>query len=67
LKNDTCHTGLIPCIFVSIGKKRSEIVRIKRILLEKNCMFYTCLVFSSSDDLVALQYLAPFAGTAIGE
>jgi proton translocating ATP synthase F1 alpha subunit len=42
-------------------------VRIKKVLLEKNCLFYTCLVSSSSDDLVALQYLAPFSGTAIGE
>jgi len=57
----------MPCIFVSIGKKRSEIVRIKKVLLNFNAMRFTCIVFTSSDDFASIQYLAPYAGSAIGE
>lgn len=61
------HITFIPCIYVSIGKKRSEIVRIKKVLSSHGAFSYTCLVFSSSDDLAALQYIAPYAGCTIGE
>jgi len=57
----------MPCIFVSIGKKRSEIVRIKNVLLNFNAMRFTSIVFTSSDDFASIQYLAPYAGSAIGE
>ena len=56
-----------PCIFVAIGKKRSEIVRIKRVLLSHGAFNYTSIVFTSSDDLVALQYLAPYSGCTMAE
>jgi len=56
-----------PCVYVSIGSKRSEIVRIRKVLKDMNALHYTCVVFTSADDMAALQYLAPFAGCAIGE
>jgi len=56
-----------PCIYVSIGKKRSEIIRIRRVLITYGAYRYTCLVFSSCDDLAALQFIAPYAGATIGE
>lgn len=67
LKNDWRTTRFMPCIFVSIGKKRSEIVRIKNVLLNFNAMRFTSIVFTSSDDFASIQYLAPYAGSAIGE
>jgi F-type H+-transporting ATPase subunit alpha len=57
----------MPCVFVSIGKKRSEVIRIRSILSNFNALYYTCIVFTSSDDYASLQYLAPYAGAAIGE
>ena len=57
----------MPCIFVSIGKKRSEIVRIKNVLLNFNAMRFTSIVFTSSDDFASIQYLAPYAGCSMGE
>jgi len=56
-----------PCIYVAIGSKRSEIVRLRKVLETKEALHYTCIVFTSADDLAALQYLAPFAGCTIGE
>jgi F-type H+-transporting ATPase subunit alpha len=57
----------LPCIYVSVGGKRSEIVRLRQVLLRRNALNYTCIVFTSADDLAALQFLAPFAGCTVGE
>jgi proton translocating ATP synthase F1 alpha subunit len=64
---DHKESSFIPCIYVSIGSKRSEIVRIRKVLFDKQAIKYTCIVFSGADDLAAVQYLAPFAGCAVGE
>jgi len=57
----------IPCIYVVVGGRRSEMSRLKRVLQAAGSMDYTALVFTSADDLAAIQYLAPFAGCAMGE
>lgn len=57
----------IPCIFVSIGKKRSEVARLKQLLVKNEAFSYTHFMYTSSDDSASLQYLAPYAGCAIGE
>jgi F-type H+-transporting ATPase subunit alpha len=57
----------MPCVFVAIGKKRSEVMRIRSILSNFNSLDYTCIVFTSSDTYASLQYLAPYAGAAVGE
>jgi len=54
-------------VYVAIGKKRSEIVRIRKVLISNGAFNYTCLVFTSADDLAALQYIAPYSGCTIGE
>ena len=59
--------GFTPCIYVAVGQKRAEIVRIRSTLEKYNATFYTCIVFTSADQLATLQYLAPYAGCAIGE
>jgi F-type H+/Na+-transporting ATPase subunit alpha len=54
-------------VYVSVGGKRSEIVRLRKVLRIKEALSYTCIIFTSADDLAALQYIAPFAGCAVGE
>lgn len=64
----TQRQGLfLPCIYVVVGGRRSEMSRVKRLLQIAGAMTYTALVFTSADDLAALQYLAPYAGCAMGE
>lgn len=55
------------CIYCAIGQKRSNIARIIGKLEEEGAMDYTIVVASSASDPASLQFLAPFAATAIGE
>jgi len=61
------HRSFVPCVYVVIGGRRAEISRIKRLLKDTGASKYTVVVFTSADDLAALQYLAPFAGCSVGE
>lgn len=61
------HGLFIPCIYAVVGGRRSEMARIKRLLEVTGAFTYTAVVFTSADDLAALQHLAPSAGCAIGE
>lgn len=60
-------SDFMPCIYVFIGKRRSEGVRVKNVFQKYNTFNYLTFIFSSSDDLASIQYLAPYAGTALGE
>lgn len=55
------------CIYVAVGQKESKTARIVAELEEAGAMAYTVVVSTSASDPAALQYLAPFAGAAIGE
>ena len=55
------------CIYVAIGQKGSTVANIVNTLREKGAMDYTVVVAATAADPAALQYLAPFAGAAIGE
>jgi F-type H+-transporting ATPase subunit alpha len=55
------------CIYVAIGQKQSTIARIIGVLEEKGALPYTIVLASPASDSAASQYLAPFAGAAIGE
>jgi len=61
------HIFFVPCIYVVIGGKRSEQSRINKLLSKYDALSYTVTVFTSADNVPALQYLAPYAGCAIGE
>jgi len=56
-----------PCIYVFIGQKRSESIRIQQVLSNFDSTWYTSIIFSSSDDLPIIQYYAPYTGCVIGE
>jgi F-type H+-transporting ATPase subunit alpha len=55
------------CIYVAIGQKESKIARIVNQLKEAGAMEYTIVVNASASESAALQYIAPYAGVAIGE
>lgn len=55
------------CIYVAIGQKRSTVAQIIKRLSEAGAMEYTTVVVASASDSAALQYIAPYAGCAIGE
>src|SRR5437762_762699 len=55
------------CIYVAIGQKQSTIARMIAVLEEAGAMPYTIVVASSASDSATNQYLAPFAGAAMGE
>ncbi len=55
------------CIYVAIGQKQSSVAQVVGILEKYGAMDHTIVVTAPAADPAALQYLAPFAGTAIGE
>jgi len=55
------------CIYVAIGQKQSSIARIISTLEQEGAMPYSIVLASAASDSVAGQYLAPFAGAAMGE
>jgi len=57
----------IICIYVAIGMKTSAVAQIAKTLEEYGAMDYTIIVSSSANDPAPMQFIAPFAGTAIGE
>jgi F-type H+/Na+-transporting ATPase subunit alpha len=59
-------TGVI-CIYVAIGQKQSSIARVHKVLEDNGAMEYSIVVSASASDPAPLQYIAPYAGTAIGE
>ena len=58
---------LLYCIYVAIGQKQSTIARVISVLEQAGAMPYTIVVDSPASDSAANQYLAPFAGAAMGE
>ncbi len=57
----------VKCIYVAIGQKNSYVAQIVEKLKQFGAMAYTTVVCSSASELAALQYIAPYAGCAIGE
>ena len=55
------------CIYVAIGQKASTVANIVKTLEEFGAMDYTTIVASTASELAPLQYIAPYAGCAIGE
>ncbi|MGD2026839.1 MAG: F0F1 ATP synthase subunit alpha [Anaerolineales bacterium] len=55
------------CIYVAIGQKKAAVARTVSILEEYDAMDHTVVVVASADEPAALQYIAPYAGCAIGE
>ena len=55
------------CIYVAIGQKNSNVARVLAILEKEDAMRYTTIISAPASDSATNQYLAPFAGAAMGE
>ncbi|MEK7698420.1 MAG: F0F1 ATP synthase subunit alpha [Nitrospirota bacterium] len=59
-------SGVI-CIYVAVGQKRSNVVRVVKKLEEEGALEHTIIVCTSASEPAPLQYIAPYTGCAIGE
>jgi F-type H+-transporting ATPase subunit alpha len=59
-------SGVI-CIYVAVGQKRSNVVRVVKKLEEEGALDHTIIVSSSASEPAPLQYIAPYTGCALGE
>jgi F-type H+-transporting ATPase subunit alpha len=59
--------GDLTCIYVAVGQKVSQVARVVATLTDYGAMEHTIIVAANASDSVALQYLAPYAGCAMGE
>jgi F-type H+-transporting ATPase subunit alpha len=57
----------VKCIYVAIGQKRSTVAQIYKKLEDLGAMEYTTIVAATASEAAPLQYLAPYAGVAMGE
>ena len=60
------NTGVL-CIYVAVGQKASSIARVAGDLQKHGAMSYTTIVAATASDSAPLQYIAPYAGTALAE
>ncbi|MCX6713174.1 MAG: F0F1 ATP synthase subunit alpha [Candidatus Vogelbacteria bacterium] len=65
-KNDSGRPPVV-CIYVAIGQKNSKVAQFVRTLEKNDALKYTIIVNAPASSPASLQYLAPFAGVAIGE
>jgi len=70
--NQTEHTQRHPydkivCVYVAIGQRQSKVQEVVNVLEKHNALSNTCIVFAPAYAPVILQFIAPYAGTSIGE
>ncbi len=63
----TDEKGKLYCIYVAVGQKRSTVAQIVKVLEEYGAMDYTVVVAATASEPAPLQFLAPYAGCAMGE
>jgi len=59
--------GDVICIYVAIGQKRSTVAQVVKTLEDHGAMDYTIIVAATASDPAPMQYIAPYAGCAMGE
>ena len=57
----------VKCVYVAIGQKRSTVAQVAESLARHGAMDYTIIVSASASELAPMQYIAPYAGCAMGE
>lgn len=67
LTESEIESDIMFCIYVAVGQRRSGIARLVKKLKDENAMFFTTVVTATASEPAALQFLAPYAGAAIGE
>ena len=61
------YDNFLYCIYVAIGQKRSSVSQLVELLKKTNALHYTVIVAATASDAAPLQFLAPYAGCAVGE
>jgi F-type H+-transporting ATPase subunit alpha len=61
------ETAKLYCVYVAVGQKRSTVAQFQRVLEENGALQYSVIVAATASDSAPLQFLAPYAGCAIGE
>jgi F-type H+-transporting ATPase subunit alpha len=59
--------GDVICIYVAVGQKRSTVAQVVKTLQDAGAMEYTIVVAATASDPAPMQYIAPYAGCALGE
>ncbi|MDP2277501.1 MAG: F0F1 ATP synthase subunit alpha, partial [Nitrospirota bacterium] len=59
--------GDVTCIYVAVGQKRSNVVRVMKTLEENGAMEHTIIVSATASEPAPLQYIAPYTGCSMGE
>ena len=67
LTESEIESDVMFCVYVAIGQRRSGVARLVKKLKDENAMFFTTVVSATASEPAALQFLAPYAGCAIGE
>jgi len=57
----------VKCVYVAVGQKMATVRRLVATLEQEGAMEYTCVVTATASDPAPMQYIAPYAGCAIGE
>ncbi|GAA4456607.1 F0F1 ATP synthase subunit alpha [Novipirellula rosea] len=57
----------VMCFYIAVGQKDSAVASIVEVLQQKGAMEYTCVIASGASSPAPLQYIAPYAGTAMAE
>jgi F-type H+-transporting ATPase subunit alpha len=60
------ETKKLYCVYVAVGQKRSTVAQLVKTLEENDAMKYCVVVAATASEAAPLQYIAPFAGCAIG-
>lgn len=57
----------VPCIYVAVGKRMAEIVRLTRLLTQRGAMLYTSVIVARASDPASLQFIAPYSACTMAE
>ena len=61
------ETDKLYCVYVAVGQKRSTVAQFVKVLEERGALEYSIIIAATASDPAPMQFLAPFAGCAIGE
>jgi len=67
VNESTDESKKLYCVYVAIGQKRSSVAQLVKTLEERGALEYSIIVAATASDPAPMQYLAPFAGCAMGE
>jgi F-type H+-transporting ATPase subunit alpha len=67
INQGTDESAKLYCVYVAIGQKRSTVAQFVKVLEEQGAMEYSIVVAATASDPAPMQFLAPFAGAAMGE